>query len=206
MSERNGALAIVGRGTPLDRAVAVWWAETRGPIALATVDPVPDQEYALASIANEAWALGRDQLLERIDAAHAASITSFASEVFDRFRLCEVVVVNAGQRSEAPLAELSADEWTAVLRTNLTVPFLALQAFGRLMLREGRGVAAALIPPLDSGDAAMAAARAGLIEVVRRMDEAWSERGVRVLAIEAAEAETVIAAVTEALGRHSPGT
>lgn len=199
------ALALVGRGTPLDRAVAVWWAETRGPIALATVEPTPEQEYALASIANEAWAIGRDQFVERIDAAHAASITAFASEAFDRFKGCAVLVVNAGQRSEAPLVELSADEWSDVLRTNLTVPFLALQAFGRLMLREGRGVAAAVLPPLEGGDAAMAAARAGLIEVVRRMDEAWGEQGVRVMAVEAADPEALVAALADALARTGLG-
>jgi NAD(P)-dependent dehydrogenase (short-subunit alcohol dehydrogenase family) len=206
VSGERGALALVGRGTPLDRAVAVWWAERHGPLALATIDPTSEQEYALASIANEAWAIGRPQVVERIDAAHAASITAFASEVFDRFGTCAVLVVNAGQRSEAPLVELSADEWAAVLRTNLTVPFLALQAFGRLMLREGRGVAAAILPPLDSGDAAMAAARAGLIEVVRRMDEAWGEQGVRVIAVEAADPEALVAVLADALERTAKGS
>lgn len=190
--ERGPVLAMVCRGTPLDRAVAVWWAEQRGPVALATVDPTPEQEFAAASIANEAWALGREQLVERIDASHAASITAFASEVFDRLGGCAALVVNAGQRSEAPLVELSSDEWDAVVRTNLTVPFLAMQAFGRLMLRERRGLLLAAVPPLDAGDVAMAATRAALLEVVRRMEEAWSTEGVKALAVEASGADAVI--------------
>lgn len=206
MKAHGRVLALIGRGTALDRALAVWWAESEGPVALATVDPAPEQEYALASIANEAWALGREQLLERIDAAHPASITAFASETFDRLGRCDALVVNAGQRSEAPLVELSGDEWAAVLRTNLTVPFLAMQAFGRLMLREQRGILVGVLPPFDSGDAAMAAARAGLIEAVRLLDEAWAEAGVRALAIETGDSEMLIAAVRDALARAGAGS
>lgn len=201
MKAHGRVLALVGRGTSMDRELAVWWAESEGPVALATVDPTSEQEYALASIANEAWALGREQIVERLDAAHPASITAFASEAFDRLGACDVLVVNAGQRSEAPLVELSGDEWSAVLRTNLTVPFLAMQAFGRLMLREQKGILVAVLPPFDSGDAAMAAARAGLIEVVRLFDEAWSEVGVRALAVETSDSGMLIAALRDALAR-----
>ncbi len=199
----TAALALVGRGTAIERALATWWGEEHGPVALATVERNREQEYALASITNELWAMGTEHFFEVIDAAHATEITAFASEVFDRFQRCDLLVVNSWQHSDAPLVELSADEWESVLRTNLTVPFLALQAFGRLMLREGRGLLLVVTPPADTGDAAMAAAAAGIGALVGRFEAAWGGEGVRTRAIPTGEPPQVQALVRELINRHA---
>jgi NAD(P)-dependent dehydrogenase (short-subunit alcohol dehydrogenase family) len=52
-------VAIVASGSDVDRAIAVALAEAGADIAFATFAKVQAQEFALASIANEVWAIGR---------------------------------------------------------------------------------------------------------------------------------------------------
>jgi NAD(P)-dependent dehydrogenase (short-subunit alcohol dehydrogenase family) len=172
------AVALIGTGSPADRAIAIACAEEGADLALATMAAVQEQEFALNSIANEAWALGREQFVTLLDALDTADVTAFADQVFDRYRRCDVLFCCHDRPSTAPLDELSRDEWDDSLAANLTAPFLAAQAFGRVMEREGGGVILLVIPPDEHQDASWQAARLGLSAVETAIGDAWSERGV----------------------------
>lgn len=180
MSNGDGAraIAIIGRGAPFDRALAVAAAEAGYAVAFATAEDSQQQEFAVASIANEVWSIGCDQFVRVMDAADVAAVTSFADEAWDRLGACQLLVVNSCRASSAPLDELSADEWEDVLRSNLTAPFLALQAFARLMERQGGGCVVALAPSAPGDDASVHAARSGLAAVVADIEQHWAPHGV----------------------------
>ena len=74
-------VALIGRGGPLDRALAVALAEGGADLALATCERLPQQEFAVASIANEVWAIGREQFSQVIDAGHEVEVAEFAQDV-----------------------------------------------------------------------------------------------------------------------------
>jgi gluconate 5-dehydrogenase len=197
-------VALVVQGSALDRALAVGCAEAGAAVALATV--ARDQEFAVASIANEVWAIGRDQFVTLLDATDPAAVMAFAEEVADRFGRCDALVAAHHLPSNAPLDELSPDEWQAALAVNLTGPFLAAHAFGIVIDRLGEGTIVFLSPREPEADAAYRAARAGLAGLAAAMDEAWGGRGVRVTFIEpddpAAAATAVVAAIAQgATGR-----
>lgn len=183
-----GAIAIIGRGTPFDRALAVACAEAGRSVALATVEHSQQQEFAVASIANEVWSIGREQFTRAMDAADVVAVTAFADEVWDRLGGCQVLVVDAYRPSAAPLDQLSADEWDDILRSNLTIPFLSMQAFARLMERQGGGRLVALSPASPQDDAAALGARAALETVAAEMERHWAGHGVHSYVIDAASA------------------
>ena len=73
-------IALVCRGSEADRAIAVALAEAGANLALGTVTRTQDEEFSTASIANEVWAMGREQFNRVIDAADPAE----AAEVAER--------------------------------------------------------------------------------------------------------------------------
>jgi NAD(P)-dependent dehydrogenase (short-subunit alcohol dehydrogenase family) len=86
-------VALIGRGGPLDRALAVALAEGGADLALATCERLPQQEFAVASIANEVWAIGREQFSQVIDATHELDVAGFAQDVLTRLGRCDVLLV-----------------------------------------------------------------------------------------------------------------
>ena len=185
-------MALAGRGNPLDRSLAVAFAEGGASIALATVSMEKDEEFAVNSIANEIWSIGREHFVRLMTSWEPTAAASFADECFDRFGRCDVLVINSGILSEAPLEELSGDEWDHTVRTTMTAPFLLGHAFGRLMVREGGGLVVVLAPQRDDADLSERAAVAGLRVVVEGMRKAWADKGVHFVLI-ASEADVTSA-------------
>ncbi len=171
-------VAVIGHGDSLHRAIAIAAAEGGANIALATTARTQDEEFAVNSIANEIWAIGREHFVCLMDAAEATAVTSFAEQTWDQFGRCDLLVCAQATLSTAPLDELSADEWEATIRTNLTSPFLAAQAFGRLMERARAGRVVFLRHSGPDIDAASLAALAGLDTVAAAINTAWGPAGV----------------------------
>jgi NAD(P)-dependent dehydrogenase (short-subunit alcohol dehydrogenase family) len=85
--------AIIARGDDTDRAIAVALAEAGASIAIATLDGSQEQEFAVASIANEVWAIGRDQFSFPLDSSKTAHVEAFANEVVVRLGRCDGLIV-----------------------------------------------------------------------------------------------------------------
>lgn len=188
-------VAVVGRGDEPHRAIAVACAEAGAAIALGSTDRSRKQEFAVHSIENEVWSIGERHFVRLMDATEPPAAPAFADECWDKFGRCDVLVVVTPPSSSAPIEALSSDEWDEVLRDGATIPFLHLQAFGRLMVRQGGGRLIAVFPRRPEADAAERGAFAALSEAVRAFDSAWSPKGVSCTLIESDETKTVVAAV-----------
>ncbi len=189
-------IAMIGTGTDLDRAIAVACAEAGAGVALGTVDRSQQQEFGTNSIANELWAMGCEHFVRVMDGTEATEITSFADETWDRLGRCDALIANFELVSFADLDELSPDEWERSLRVNLTGPFLAAQAFGRLMERSGGGLVVFVATERKDADAAWTAARAGLEGLAAHIERAWGDAGLR------ARVAWCFTADTRAAARH----
>ena len=113
MSEslKGRVVAIVGGGSGRDRAIAIALAEAGADIAIATERLVQEQEFATASIANEVWAIGREQFSAVIDAREDGQLSSFLAEVRTRLgRLDAVVGAEIEASDAAPMAILLTDK------------------------------------------------------------------------------------------------
>lgn len=176
--------AVIGCGRDVERAIAVGLAEAGAGIALATVDRSQEQDFGTNSIANEIWSIGREHFVRVMDALDPTEVTAFADEVWDRLGRCDLLVVNYDLVTTAPLLELSADEWEHDLRFNLTGPFLAAQAFGRLMARQGSGRIALVSWQREGADAAYVVAQAAKTAVVEQLGRELGKAGVRIELVE----------------------
>jgi 3-oxoacyl-[acyl-carrier protein] reductase len=74
------------------------------------------------------------------DVGDEAAVAALHAEAADwAGAVPEVLVNNAGIQSWASLLDLRADQWDAVMRTNLRGCFLNTQAFGRALVAAGKG-------------------------------------------------------------------
>src|SRR5690606_8181751 len=113
----------------------------------------------------------------------------------DELGQVDILAVHSWLESSAPFDQLSADEWQPVLDSNMTVPFVAMQAFAKLMERRGGGVIAVAAPRREAADAAEQAAAAGLARLLEVAGETWSPRGIHTLAFDpyTEDAESLLA-------------
>ncbi|MCZ2110728.1 MAG: hypothetical protein LC118_14370 [Dehalococcoidia bacterium] len=89
----NSAAALIAHGSDFDRAIAVALAEAGADVAIATESPEQSQEFATASIANEIWAIGREQFSYVLEAASADEVGAYAREVVARLGRCDALIV-----------------------------------------------------------------------------------------------------------------
>lgn len=172
-------VAIIGTGSDLHRAIAVQAAEVGAKVALATV--ARDQEFAVHSIANEVWSVGAEHFVTLMDATDPSDVASFADETYDKLGRCDLLAWTCSMPSNVPIEELSLAEWNSIFKVNLDAPYIATQAFGRLMERDGGGIIAfAMNDPLDA-DPAYRAAHTALETFARDLDLRWHDWRVHLL-------------------------
>jgi NAD(P)-dependent dehydrogenase (short-subunit alcohol dehydrogenase family) len=176
-------VALVCRGSEADRGIAVELADAGADIALATISRAQPEEFSTASIANEVWAIGREQFNAVCDAADAVEAMAFAEQVCDRLGRCDALVVAAGPIPLVSFDELSLDEWEPMLKGGLTAPLVLAQAFSRVIERGGGGT----IILVDEAASHENLAGSLLSEAVRTLGAhlgiIWRERSLRALAV-----------------------
>lgn len=102
----------------------------------------------------------------------------------NRWGRLDVMVYSAGRASSGLLLRMEQETWEAVLAANLTGVFHCLKAAGAVMLKQRAG-AVIVVGSLAgmqgrSGQAAYAAAKAGLVGLARTAAREWGPANVRV--------------------------
>ena len=129
------ALAVVTAGTSaIGRHLVVALAGAGHDVALSHLGSAA----LAAEVAAEVAALGRRCLAVEADAGDEAAVADFHAQAADWAGSAPAVLVNnAGIQTWAGLLDLRADQWDAVMRTNLRGTFLNTQAAARLMVAGG---------------------------------------------------------------------
>ena len=121
---------------------------------------------------------------DRVDEASAAA---FVAATEGGLGDLEAVVLNAGITRDGLAMRMSADDWSAVLRTNLDGAFFTARAAmrGLLKRRAGSIVAVSSVVGIggNAGQVNYAAAKAGMIGMVKSLARECGGRGVRVNAV-----------------------
>lgn len=148
---------------------------------------------------------------EELDVRQAEEVDRYVS-AFDRI---DLLVNNAGITRDALLSRQTPEDWDDVLNTNLKGAHLTSQAVSRIMMRQrdghivNIGSYSALQPPL--GQAAYAAAKAGLIGLTKSYAKELGKRNIRVNCVLPGFLETKMTAHLKedakaaALARHQLG-
>ncbi|MDP6342109.1 MAG: SDR family NAD(P)-dependent oxidoreductase [Alphaproteobacteria bacterium] len=184
MGRLAGKRAVVtGAASGIGRASAIRFAE-EGARVLA-VDRAADGLAETVALIAEA---GHTAIAVTADAGDDGAVAGVVERCLAEFGGLEVVYANAGIGGrEAPLAELTVDDWQEVLRVNLIGPFLCLKHATPVMVAAGGGsiICTASVAGLraNAGGVPYSASKAGVISLVQTAANDLYGTGVRVNAI-----------------------
>jgi 3-oxoacyl-[acyl-carrier protein] reductase len=130
---------------------------------------------------------GRAAVTHAADVADPEAAGTLVARAEEELGPLDAVVLNAGITRDGPALRMSAEDWDAVIDTNLSGAFFVARPALRGMLRRRSGsiVAVSSVVGLigNAGQANYAAAKAGLLGMVRSLAREAGGRGVRVNAV-----------------------
>jgi 3-oxoacyl-[acyl-carrier protein] reductase len=119
-TDLSGRVAIVtGGARGMGLATATLLVEAGAAVMIADLDREPT-EAAVAQLGEHAGHVGDITLPGEPDALVAATV--------QRFGQLDIVINNAGYNWDAPLAEMTDEQWEAMLAIHATAPFRVLRA------------------------------------------------------------------------------
>jgi len=174
---------VTGASRGIGSAIAEALARDGFDIAVGYGSDLAGAERTVAAVN----AHGRTAVALQADVAdedQAAGLVEAAEELVGPL---DAVILNAGITRDGLFMRMSAEDWRAVIDTNLTGAFFVSRAALRGMLRRRSGsiVAVSSIVGLtgNAGQANYAAAKAGLIGMVKSLAKEVGARGIRVNAV-----------------------
>jgi 3-oxoacyl-[acyl-carrier protein] reductase len=132
-------------------------------------------------------ALGREAEAFQADVRDEQQVTAMVEAVLARFGRIDGLVNNAGVMPENRVVDMSLEEWREVIDVDLTGAFLCSRAVLPSMLERGSGSIVMIASRLGqigfAGVAHYAAAKAGLLGLVKSLAKEVGPEGIRVNAV-----------------------
>ena len=211
MFDLTGKTALVTGGSRgLGRAIAVALARQGADVAIN----YRGNAEAADAVATEIVAMGRRAPTVQGDtSAGRDACEAIVKAAIDGLGSVDILVNNAGITRDNLLMRMDAEEWDAVIDTNLGGPFWMTRAIARPMLKARAGriinMSSAAGRMGNAGQANYAAAKAGLIGLTKTTARELASRGITCNAIAPGLIETDLtadlpAAATEALIAMTP--
>jgi NAD(P)-dependent dehydrogenase (short-subunit alcohol dehydrogenase family) len=178
-------VVVTGAGSGIGRACALACAEAGADLACVDVDEKTATETAAA-----AAALGRSSVALRADVSDEAEVESAFQQIDDELGPVDVAFANAGiAGAGGDLEQWTTTDFGEVIGVNLTGVFLTMRAAARRMSPRGYGkivVTGSLYSVTGDrffGAYGYAAAKGGVLSLVRTAAVHLGPRGIRVNAI-----------------------
>jgi 3-oxoacyl-[acyl-carrier protein] reductase len=185
-----GAALVTGASRGIGAACAVALARDGHDVAIGYVRDAEGAGRTSAAIE----ALGRRAWSGQVDVGDEASAAAFVVGAEEALGDLDAVVLNAGITRDGLALRMSAEDWSAVLRTNLDGAFFTARAAMRGMLKRRAGSIVAVSSVVgiggNAGQANYAAAKAGMIGMAKSLAKECGGRGVRVNAVAPGYIET----------------
>jgi 3-oxoacyl-[acyl-carrier protein] reductase len=196
MFDLTGKVALVTGGSRgLGRAIALAFARQGADLAVN----YRGNAEAANEVLGEIRGAGRQALAVQGDtSAGRDACEAIVKAALDEFGTVDILVNNAGITRDNLLMRMDAEEWNAVIDTNLSGPFWMTRAIARPMLkaRSGRiiNMSSAAGRMGNPGQANYAAAKAGLIGLTKTTARELASRGITCNAIAPGLIETDLTA------------
>jgi NAD(P)-dependent dehydrogenase (short-subunit alcohol dehydrogenase family) len=140
---------------------------------------------------------GAEGSVHRADLSDAAEALDLADAVLERHGRVDVLVLNAGTRRDAAIADASLDDVDASFQVNVISPFVLAGRLAPAMAERGAGVIAALAAPKVAGGrrgmGAYAASKAALESFTQTLRQEVGGKGVAVFAFDPGWVRTALA-------------
>lgn len=182
LSLKEKVVVITGGTSGIGRALSLGFAEA-GADVVATARRKQQVEETAAAIE----ALDRKTLRVESDVTDRASLEALRDATITEFGKVDILINCAGRIKRVPTMDLTEEDWSMIIDTNLTGTLRACQVFGKPMLERGYG-RIINITSLNSyvalhEVAAYAASKSGVSSLTRSLAVEWSRKGITVNAI-----------------------
>ncbi|MDQ1410044.1 MAG: 3-oxoacyl-[acyl-carrier protein] reductase [Acidobacteriaceae bacterium] len=144
-------------------------------------------EEKLALLVGEIEAAGGEAIAVKMDVADAEQVKTGFKQVIEKFGRLDILVNNAAITRDGLAVRMKADDWDAVIRTNLTGAHLCIQQALGIMMRARAGriinVSSVVAQMGNAGQANYVAAKAGLIGLTKAIAMEIASRNITVNAV-----------------------
>lgn len=173
---------MTGASQGIGRATALALAKAGARVAVAARNT-----EKLAAVVGEIAAAGGEAIAVAMDVADAEQIKAGFRQTTEKFGKLDILVNNAAITRDALAVRMKADDWDAVLRTNLTGAHLCAQQALSVMMRARYGriinVTSVVAETGNPGQVNYVAAKAGLIGLTRSLALEIASRNITVNAV-----------------------
>ena len=177
--------AVTGGGRGIGLACAEALAEAGAKVAILDADAA-NAESGASVLRKKGYAAEAAVL----DVTDPDGVTAIADRLVHDWGGIEILVCSAGiARSDTPAEEVSDEHWRNVIDVNLNGVFWCCRAFGRHMLKAGRGAIvnigsmSGFIVNRPQEQSYYNASKAGVHHLTKSLAAEWASRGVRVNAV-----------------------
>jgi len=181
-SLKDKVALVTGASQGIGRDTARALAEAGAKVAVAARN-----EEKLASLVNDILAAGGEAFAVKMDVADATQVKAGFQQVLEKFGRLDILVNNAAITRDGLAMRMKADDWDAVIRTNLTGAHLCIQQALPAMMRARAGriinLASVVAQMGNSGQANYVAAKAGLIGLTKAIAMEIASRNITVNAV-----------------------
>jgi len=196
MAGVDGRIALVtGASQGIGRACALLLANSGAKVALCARN-----QEKLDQLADEIKSGGGDATAFKLDVANEDEIKAVVKAVIAQYGKVEILVNNAGITRDQLVMRMKRADWDDVLATNLTAPFLLIQAAISSMLKQRWGRIINITSIFGQigqvGQANYSSSKAGLIGLTMSVAREVGSRNITVNAVSPGFIET---AMTEVL-------
>ena len=183
MFSLNDKVAVVtGASQGIGRDTALALAEAGAKVAVAA----RSEEKLLALVADIA-AAGGTAFAVKMDGADAEQVKAGFKLVLEKFGRLDILVNNAAITRDGLAMRMKAEDWEAVLRTNLTGAHLCIQQALPTMMKARAGriinISSVVAQSGNPGQANYVAAKAGLIGLTKAVAVEIASRNITVNAV-----------------------
>jgi NAD(P)-dependent dehydrogenase (short-subunit alcohol dehydrogenase family) len=179
----SGRVAVVVGGTSgIGRALALGLAQ-----AGADVVPTGRRVEQIEEVATAIEALGQRSARIPCDVSDNTSLEALRDACLSQFGRVDIVIAAAGATKRVPSLQMTDEDWSRIIETNLTGVFRTCRVFGKSMVAQGYGrviTIASLTSFVGLYEvAAYTASKAGVAGLTRALAVEWARHGVTVNAI-----------------------
>lgn len=144
-------------------------------------------EEAANTTVSELKALGSNAYAAKFNVTDKESVEKGVAEIIEKYGKIDVLVNNAGITKDGLFMRMSAENWEAVINTNLSSAFYVSSPVVKLMVKQRSGVIINMSSIVgifgNAGQANYSAAKAGLIGFTKSLAKELASRNIRVNAV-----------------------
>ena len=191
---------VTGASSGIGKAIALSLAEAGARVAVNYLHGDDEAEEVVEEIREK----GGEALALKADVSKENEVRSMFKNMYDAFGSIDILVNNAGLQKDAPVHEMSLEDWNLVLSVNLTGQFLCSREAAGEFIRRGvvheLSCAAGKIICISSvhdlipwaGHANYAASKGGVMMFMRSLAQELAPYRIRVNSISPGAVKTAI--------------